>query len=156
MTTIEASNKLLEWFSENDIFCMSEDFDKVFSKKTGGIKNDVNSDKAAVLSALKQLKEVKVVSEPICLDNRDFYVLSKNLKSYDQPINLSGNTCMLIAATINSYCDMAHDEDNRADAISITEKDINNLVSIAMLYLNSALKWNAKPQEEQKVDFSNN
>lgn len=156
MTTIEASNKLLEWFAENDIFCISDDFEKVFPRKDGDTLDDKDLDKASAYSALKQLKEAKIVSEPISVNNKDFYVLAKNLKSYDQPINLSGNTCMLISATLNSYCDIANDQDNRPDIMNITEKDINNLVAISMLYLNSVLKGDEKPQVEQSVDFSNN
>jgi len=154
MTTISAANKLFSWFSEKDIFCLDRDLTKLIPKEE---ILDYEELSASILSGLEYLKQSKIVSEPIKIGNSEFYVLSKSLTGYEQPVTLSGPTCMLIASNINAYCEMTGDESNKADALNIREKDINNLIGITMLFMEEYCKKKDNPPVEEKpIDFSNN
>ena len=130
MTVLEASERLFEWFSENDYFVLSEDFARV-----NPISDSVEKDKAVFVLALADLVSNDLVSSGE-LENEICWILKKPFSSFEQSVALNPATALSIAHLINGFCEVVGDNLDYCDASNITEKDINNVIIISTHLLN--------------------
>lgn len=125
MTILEAYCKLAEFFSENSVFNLSQDF-----KKAVLITETENQDKAAILCALEEMEKGGMVRRAK-VDGEDFFVLFKALDSFSQSLEVSGLVAHGIAGIVNSVSESVGNESLKCDPRSITEGDLKNLIFIA-------------------------
>ena len=62
--------------------------------------------------------------------NNNYWILSKKFDAYEQSVTISPKTSFVISEVINSYCSLIENESERCNPISISEKDIKNLLVI--------------------------
>ena len=122
MTVLEASERLFEWFSENDYFVLSEDFARV-----NPISDSVEKDKAVFVLALADLVSNDLVSSGE-LENEICWILKKPFTAYEQNVPLSPPVAMALSQLINSACDEFGDDTDYCSSSNIQEKDIRNLI----------------------------
>lgn len=127
MTIVEASNKLLEYFSKNVSFSLEDDYQALFI-----ISENPEATKIAFILALEDLEKNDLIKSHQ-VGKRKTYILKKPLNSYDQNIIISGFTSNIIAEVINNFCMQIKDKKDYCDARVITEKDIRNLVFLASM-----------------------
>jgi len=121
MTILEASNKLLEFFAENDYFQLDKHFNKVC------LLSDTDADKAAVMLALEELAKQNFVSKKD-MSGQEFWILVKPLSLNTLELSLSVITALSAASVINRYIKK---EEDKANPLQLSEKDIVNLILIA-------------------------
>jgi len=63
--------------------------------------------------------------------DKNFWILKKPLTHYDQKVELGANTAMGVSVVLNEICDQLENTEDKCDPLSITDKDISNLVSVA-------------------------
>ena len=73
MTTLEASLKLIDWFSENDYFNFPKDLNKLL------VIHENENDKFPVIAALKNLLEENIVAIEEDLNGDKIYFLNRKL-----------------------------------------------------------------------------
>jgi hypothetical protein len=130
MTVLDASNKLFDWFGDNDSFCLKEDFQKLIL-----ISEHKERDVSAVKLALDQLQDASLIKR-----DKDYWVLARPFQQWEQTPTVNAPVASLIANTINEFCDAIEDQTDRCDASGIAEKDIRNIIIIAEHYKNIVLK----------------
>jgi hypothetical protein len=123
MNLSECTNNLFDYFLENDVLKLS-DYNKHFL-----LVEDVELNKEVVRLACQELVKSEVLKE-FSVEGETFFVLTKNLESYSQTIELSGQSCQFITSIINSYCDELNAKENSCNVLNITDKDIQNLLKI--------------------------
>jgi len=129
MTISEATIKLYEWFLKNDSFTES-DFINVIS-----ISETPDSDRAAVLAALKEL-ETSTILKKISYCSKgsketDYWILSKKLALLNQSVEISAKTAYYVSEIINRYCQTFKIENETSDPSNVTDKDIQNLIKFS-------------------------
>lgn len=136
MTTIEASIKLFDWFSQSDYFNYPKDCQKLL----GVYENDY--DFLPIKTALSNLQDSKIISSEPDKGNL-IYFLNKKLNQVEQTVELNYSVALDVANTINWFCtEIAKDESAVCDPSSISQKDIYNLT-----YIINFLKTLDKPSE---------
>ena len=127
MTVLEATNELYMWFAKNDSFCIDQDFIKIIP-----ITEHPKRDRAAFLSALQEFEKWELVSSSKIEEDK-YWVLKKPYSSAPQTIDISADTALGVADTLNKFCDLIKDDTNRCDSTKVDEGDIKNLIYIASL-----------------------
>jgi hypothetical protein len=133
MTVLEASGKIYKWFSENDSFSLDEDF-----KKLVMITDHPKRDRAAVLSALKDLKSAELISSSE-IDGIEYWILKKSFLAFPQNVSVSPETALHAAELINNFCSMVDNDTDTCDPANLTDDDVKNLIYIAGLFLKKSL-----------------
>ena len=126
MNVLEASNKLFEWFSENDSVNIKRDFSKILPDEEQSEENV-----ACLTAALQDF----ATNEHIKYNN-NYWILKKPFSSFEQSVALNPATALSIAHLINGFCEVVGDNLDYCDASNITEKDINNVIIISTHLLN--------------------
>lgn len=126
MNILEASNKLLNWFSKNNSFNVTGDFLKLVL-----ISDTPETDKAALTCALKELERLDLLRSAE-IAGELYYILIKPFSQFSQNVTISGKTAETISTIINTYCENVKDSENTCDKKSITERDIGNLITICL------------------------
>lgn len=130
MTLLDISDKLLQFFKENDVFTFSTDFKKIIP-----ISTNLELDHSIVLISLNKLVEIKMISHlaltptddyPRSL-KRDSWILERPLSHYNQTIELTPAATFAIAEVVNSV----GEKSVMVDALQIKERDILNLCQLA-------------------------
>ena len=124
MTVIEATMKLVDWFQKNHTFSLNKNFKDIIV-----ISEDEDADLAAILSGLKKLERLNMLSQER-INGNDIFVLEKPMESVDQTITITAPVSKRIAEIIN---EVVKDEDANEDFCDFTnlkERDIKNLIFI--------------------------
>lgn len=125
MTGLEATSDLFKFFSENDYFEMGEHFSSVIL-----ISDNKELEEACLELGLGEIEELGVIVKMTKKD-KNFWILKKPLTHYDQKVELGAGTAMGVSVVLNEICDQLENTEDKCDPLSITDKDINNLVSVA-------------------------
>jgi hypothetical protein len=125
MTGLEATSELFKFFSENDYFEMGQHFGSVIL-----ISDNKELEEACLELGLEEMGEMGVIVK-VTKKDKNFWILKKPLTHYDQKVELGANTAMGISVVLNEICDQLENTEDKCDPLSITDKDINNLVSVA-------------------------
>ena len=125
MNVIEAYEKLMDFFNEEQVFNI-----KQHRKKIVPITVTEEQDDAAIICALKEMEKAGLIRNTTINEN-SYWVLFKSIQSYPQTIEVSAMTCAAITSVINGICDKLGNESEKSDPSSISEKDIKNLIYIA-------------------------
>lgn len=131
MTILEITNKLYEFFLENDTFELENDFTKIISSSE---RSDI--DKSLLIQGLNELEEVKIIKKlPLITENDEknvkqeyFWVLNKPMSHYEQTVTLSPVICAEISTILNVFQQISEQNDLECDMKNITAKDIHNMV----------------------------
>ena len=134
MTVLDVTNKLFEWFSDNDSFVIEDDFNKVIL-----ISDSRERDIAATELALKSLEESNLIQKKT-IKEKEYWILSRPFGQYEQTVSVSAVIASGIAETINQFCDLIEDQTDRCDPTLITEKDIRNILIVSNYWRTSCLK----------------
>ncbi len=124
MTSLEASIELYKWFSENDSFCLEEDFKKVIT-----ITENLERDKASLLSALEDFVKNEMISRVEIKDTK-YWILRKSFASFNQSVSISPDLAMGMSLILNKFHENMEAEIQQCDPSSLGEKDIKNLFGI--------------------------
>jgi hypothetical protein len=125
MTGLEATSDLFKFFSENDYFEMGQHFGSVIL-----ISDNKELEEACLELGLEEMGEMGVIVK-VTKKDKNFWILKKPLTHYDQKVELGANTAMGVSVVLNEICDQLENTEDKCDPLSITDKDINNLVSVA-------------------------
>jgi hypothetical protein len=131
MTVFEASIKLYAWFSDHDTFCMASDYKEI--TKGEAVQHHA---KASLDCALKQLKEIEMISKSD-LKGEEVWVLKRNFLTLEQEVKLSADTCLSISEIINTFCDIIEDQKDKCNPSEINEGDIKNLLFICTYFIDN-------------------
>ena len=136
MTVLDATNKLFDWFSDNDSFCLIEDWTSLII-----ISEHKERDETAVKLALSNLEETGLIKS---LDTKNkekkYWILCKPFDQWEQSVSLTGPTSRGVSEVLNLFCDMIEDQSDRCDSSAISEKDIRNILIVSNYYKNLAIK----------------
>jgi hypothetical protein len=139
MTVLEASSKLIEFFTSHDYFDFKRDFKQIC------LISDTSADEVAVLAALEELvKQNFLVNKKI--ENQEFWVLVKPIPMHEQNVSISVALGLEISNILNNT--ILIDEERKCNPINLNEQDIFHLV---MLIKNNLANFNDK-NEEKKED----
>ena len=145
-TISEAVVLLFNFFIQKNIYTHSENYKDLLV--VNGLDKELNQ--AIINKALEHLEKQEIVKQiGIKTDKVDtnYWVLVKPLSAIEQGVTISGETAMMITQTINSYCASFGDEKNMVNPLSITEKDIMNLLIIIQKMLgNNIVKETGKEE----------
>jgi len=122
MTILEASEKLFDWFSENDYFVMSENFTHV-----NPISDSIKKDEAVFFLALKDLEINELISSAD-LEDETCWILKKPFNSFEQTVSISPPIAMALSQIINSACENLGDDTDYCSPANVQEKDVRNLI----------------------------
>ena len=122
MTILEASERLFDWFSENDYFVMNENFSHVIP-----ISDCVEKDKAALSLALEDLQANDLLLSSDLADDK-CWVLKKPFTSFEQNVTISPPVAMALSQVVNSACQEFGDDTDFCSPSNVQEKDIRNLI----------------------------
>lgn len=143
MTTLEASQILLKWFSNNHAFELSRDYSKLL------IVTDqpIDSVHCAILLSLEDFERTGVIKSKEIgskTNIKKHWILVKPFSNYDQSIVLDLNLCIKISDTINNYCKMINTQEYLSEPLNIKKSDIEKLVCVSEFLLNLADRENIK------------
>lgn len=127
MTIVEAANKLIDFFSKSDSFCIEDNYNDLIN-----ISNTPDEDKIAILLALEDLEKNDLIKGHLT-GKKKVFILKKPFESFDQNITINGFTCGMIGKIINDFCDKIKDKRDYCDVKNINEKDIRNLIFLASM-----------------------
>ena len=129
MTVCEATEELLKYYKDNDVFVLSKDVSKVLL-----ISEDEDAELAAIRAALNQMEEHKVISREEVSGN-EYFILNKSLQSMSQDMEIDLETANLIASSINQFCAKTETFDNDVNALDLKVKDLRTLALMATFLL---------------------
>tara|TARA_Y100000592_G_scaffold46345_1_gene73537 strand:+ start:21937 stop:22371 length:435 start_codon:yes stop_codon:yes gene_type:complete len=129
MTVCEATEELLKYYKDNDVFVLSKDVSKVLL-----ISEDEDAELAAIRAALNQMEEHKVISREEVSGN-EYFILNKSLQSMSQDMEIDLETANLIASSINQFCAKTETFDNDVNALDLRVKDLRTLALMATFLL---------------------
>ena len=124
MTIFEASSDLFRWFKDHDSFVMEEDFQDLVL-----ITEDKEREMASILAGLKHLESMELIKKQL-VGEREIWLLNKSFAQFEQTVELSADTCSVIAEVLNNFCDLIEDKTDYCDPTAICEKDVRNLLLI--------------------------
>ena len=125
MNVIDAYQKLMEFFNEEQVFNLKEHRIKLVP-----ITVTEEKDEAAILCALKEMEKAGLIRTTTVNEN-SYWVLFKSIQSYPQTVEISAMTCAAIASVLNEICEKLGNESEKCDPSSVSEKDIKNLIYVA-------------------------
>lgn len=144
MTTLEVTNKLFEFFQENDSFSITDNFKNIIP-----IHENIEQERELVRLGLKKLTEAKILSERMIIKEKlkdssslqfkEIWFLEKPLNQFDQNITISGPTANAISNIMNEVS-----KEQISSSMNLTEKDIQGLIFI----INGLLKANQEQQSD--------
>ncbi len=120
MTSLDASNKLFEWFAESDTLSINRDFNLILPEST-----NQEEDKAILVCSLRDLEKIEFVQE-----SNEYWVLKKPFSSFSQNVELPAQLCLSISQLINGFCDVLQDDSDTCNPTDMKTKDIMNVVTI--------------------------
>ena len=129
MTVFDASLKLYQWYTENDVFSMEDHFKQIVL-----LSEDLEQDMAAFKAALKSLKETNIIAIQK-IENKTYYILVKRLDSLDQEITINHLLALKMANQINDFCVRINDFADVVDPTKLTQRDVYNLTFIIEYFL---------------------
>ena len=129
MTVCEATEEILKYYKDNDVFVLSKDVSKVLL-----ISEDEDAELAAIRAALNQMEEHKVISREEVSGN-EYFILNKSLQSMSQDMEIDLETANLIASSINQFCAKTETFDNDVNALDLRVKDLRTLALMATFLL---------------------
>ena len=125
MTTLEASLKLIDWFSENDYFNFPKDLNKLL------VIHENENDKFPVIAALKNLLEENIVAIEEDLNGDKIYFLNRKFEQMEQEIKINGALACNIADRINWFCqEVIKDESEICNPKEIKSRDLWNILHV--------------------------
>ena len=125
MTTLEASLKLIDWFSENDYFNFPKDLNKLL------VIHENENDKFPVLASLKNLTEESLLASMDNSSEEKIYFLNRKFEQMEQEIKINGALACNIADRINWFCqEVIKDESEICDPKEIKSKDLWNILHV--------------------------
>lgn len=139
MNIIESSHKLLEWFSENSSFNLEDNYKTLLP---GHISETPEADKASILAALEELiingilkkadigQEVKLAGGKTKTVNKTYYILVRTLNSFNQTIQISPITSMVVYEILKQYSDATNNKDILPNVLQLSENDILTALTI--------------------------
>jgi len=122
MTILDATHKLFDYFATKDSFCLDKDFKNLIP-----ISEDKDLEVSIVLLALKDMEKNELLKSTKVKD-KECYILSRPLDSFEQSLSISYPTAMAIAQGLNEFCEAIGDYTDVCDVGNVTEKDVRNLV----------------------------
>ena len=125
MTVLDASNKLFEWFAENDSFCIELDYSKIFPSSQGEEERGV----ACVINSLESFEKLDVVSSAL-VGTRQVWTLNRGLGAFNQNIELTPEDCLSIGHVINGFCEYIGDEASKCDVSQLSRENVLTLATI--------------------------
>jgi len=129
MTVCEATEELLKYYKDNDVFVLGRDVSKILL-----ISEDENAELAALRAALSQMEEHKVISREEVSGN-EYFILNKSIQSMSQDMEIDLDTANLIASSINQFCAKTETFDNDVNALDLRVKDLRTLALMATFLL---------------------
>jgi hypothetical protein len=125
MTTLEASLKLIDWFSENDYFNFPKDLNKLL------VIHENENDKFPVIAALKNLLEENIIAIEEDLNGDKIYFLNRKFEQMEQEIKINGALACNIADRINWFCqEVIKDESEICNPKEIKSRDLWNILHV--------------------------
>ena len=125
MTTLEASLKLIDWFSENDYFNFPKDLNKLL------VIHENENDKFPVLAALKNLTEESILASIDNSSEEKVYFLNRKFEQMEQEVKINGALACNIADRINWFCqEVIKDESEICDPKEIKSRDLWNILHV--------------------------
>lgn len=128
MTTLDAVNKLFDFFKDQDVFEMKENFSKIVI-----ISDRAEKDKASVVSALEDMEKADLIKSTK-IGEKTFWVLKKSLAAYDQTVTVNFSMASIISERINDFCEVVKDQTDLCDSTNISQKDLRNALFILDYY----------------------
>lgn len=128
MTVLEMSHELYGWFKNHDSFEMERDFKQIVL-----ISVDEIEDKSLLLASLDGLEKLGLVKLQT-FKTKKYWFLVKPLPAFEQTVSLNGEMTREIALIINDFCDKIEDRTDFCDPLSVSTKDIKNLILICTHY----------------------
>ena len=107
MNSLDASNKLFEWFADKDTLSIDRDFSRILPEST-----DKEEDRAVLLCALKDLQKIDFIQE-----SNEYWVLKKPFSSFTQTVELPALLCLSIAQLVNGFCDILGNDSDNCDGL---------------------------------------
>ena len=120
MNSLDASNKLFEWFADKDTLSIDRDFSRILPEST-----DKEEDRAVLLCALKDLQKIDFIQE-----SNEYWVLKKPFSSFTQTVELPAQLCLSISQLVNGFCDILGNDSDNCESSNLQTKDIMNVVTI--------------------------
>jgi len=125
MTTLEASLKIFNWFSENDYFNFPKDLNKLL------VVHDNENDKFPVVAALNNLLSENIIACETNLAGDKVYFLNRKFEQMDQEIKINGALACSIADRVNWFCqEVIKDESEMCDPKEVKTRDLWNILHI--------------------------
>lgn len=122
MTILDATHKLFDFFSGKHCYSTKKNFKDLIP-----ISEDQELEMATIDLALKDMEKNEIIKSTT-VDGEEHYILNRQLESFEQNVSISYPTAMLIAKSLNDFCESIGDYTDVADISNITEKDVRNLV----------------------------
>lgn len=141
MTIVDVTNKLFEFFSENDCFDPDKDTYKIFPSS-----ENKDLDKALILQGLDDLELLTIIKKIKYPKEEKFvWVLKKPLHYYEQTVKIDPTLALEIFTVLNVFKQISDNESLVCDVKDIQPQDIRNLV----LLLSSVLEKEAEEIKEE-------
>jgi hypothetical protein len=134
MTVLETTAKLFKFFSDNDYFETGEHFQEVIL-----ISENKEIETATLEAGLDSLVDMEVIIKKESKD-KTYWILKKPLSYYEQKVEVAPTTALHIATVLNEICIRVGNVDELCDPLSISDRDLGNLVA----FINNVLS----PQED--------
>ena len=131
MTILEASIKLFDWFKTNNSFSIDD------AENLIALGIETKEQIAAAIISLDRLEKLEIIkgTEAVIKNKvNKIYVLEKPVQNFSQTVSISGMTASGISRCINLFCEEIKDDTDLCNPLSITEKDISNLVLLVEYY----------------------
>ena len=120
MTILEASTRILDYFTKNDYFLLDNDFKKIC------LISDTDADKAAIIIAMEELAKQNFVFKRE-INGKEYWILSKPLLMQKQDVSIS----VELGVEISKIIDKIIPEGNeKCNPLNIQEGDIAHLIMI--------------------------
>lgn len=124
MTVFDATLMLYNWFNENDVFCMKDNFQQAVL-----LTENESHDKASIQAALGQLEEGGIIAKQDS-EGKTYYVLNQRLDTLEQDLKIHHTTATKISQKINYFCERISDFQDICDPSDIKQRDLINLTLI--------------------------
>ncbi len=134
VTLVDAKNAILSHFLRNDTFSLAEDAPNVVLDKETEIVCGKYKD-GLIRAALADFVKSDLV---VVLDETaGVWMLRQPIDSYPQSLSVSPHTAQRISDAINAFAKGAEIKEMYCNRLNITEYDINNLIDVFNMVLDS-------------------
>ena len=126
MTLQDITNKLFQYFINNNVFSLEENHSDIFE-----VSIDPGLERAALLKSLERFEEQKICSR-LDIDGNPVFLLNQPLQSYKQQVEISGATAAKLATVVNSWLEQNGKANYLVNPLEgITEFNVQVLLHIA-------------------------